>query len=348
MNRILTTKSESASPDPRAITKIALGYRLSRLLISATELGVFTELAKNPGLSAEELARRVGIHPRGARDFFDALSSIGLLFRDKGNRYRNTPDADYFLDGQKPSYIGGYLNFLSLRGYPVWAKLTTALITGKRQSEGLDEDDLFSGMYKHPDRMRVFLHGMTNSTIRVAKVIAHRFPWEKYNTFIDIGCAEGALPVQLALEHEHLKGAGFDLPILRPFFEEYVRSFRLENRLNFVEGDFFKDEELPKTDVIVMGRILHDWNLEGKKMLIRKAYNALSEGGALIAYDLILDDGRAVNEEGLLLSLSMLLETNGGFEYTESQGRGWLTDAGFSKIYFEHLMGPTSMLVGIK
>src|SRR5439155_16172098 len=130
-------------------------------------------------LSTEELSARVGIHSRGARDFFDALFSIGLLSRDKDNRYSNTVDSDYFLDASKPeSYIGDSFRFLGSRGYPEWANLTRALVTGKRQSEGTpEEEDLFSGLYKDPERMKIFLQGMTSSTTRFAQSIAREFPW---------------------------------------------------------------------------------------------------------------------------------------------------------------------------
>ncbi len=196
--------------------------------------------------------------------------------------------------------------------------------------------------------MKTFLRGMSSSTLRIAKVISQKIPWDNYGSFIDVGCAEGALPVQIALDHRQLSCGGFDLPIVRPFFEEYVRRFQLENRVRFYEGDFFHDKELPKSDVIIMGRILHDWGLKEKKILIQKAFEALPQGGAFIAYDTILDDEREKNIDGLFRSLSMLLETNAGFEYTESEGRRWLAEVGYSKSYVEHLVGSTSMLVGIK
>src|SRR5439155_24871810 len=132
---------------------------------------------------------------------------------------------------------------LGSRGYPEWANLTRALVTGKRQSEGIpEEEDLFSGLYRDPERMKIFLQGMTSTTTRFAQSIAREFPWKEYNTFVDVGCAQGTLPVQLALAHQHLHGTGFDLPIIRPYFDRYVRSFGLGDRLRFMEGDFFKDE----------------------------------------------------------------------------------------------------------
>jgi len=97
-----------------------------------------------------------------------------------------------------------------------------------------------------------------------------------------------------------------------------------------------------------MGHILHDWDLAEKRMLVAKAYEALPEGGALIAYDAVIDDDRKENAFGLLMSLNMLIETPGGFDYTGADCRRWFEEAGFRKTRVEHLVGPDSMVIGIK
>src|SRR5207248_6800243 len=121
--------------------------------------------------------------------------------------------------------------------------------------------------------------------------------------------------VAVALAHEHLTGGGFDLPAAEPFFHEYVRSFELDSRLSFYPGDFFADP-LPAADVLTMGHILHDWNLDEKMTLLGKGFEALPDGGALIVFESIIDDERKENAFGLLMSLNMLIETPGGFDYT--------------------------------
>ena len=114
-----------------------------------------------------------------------------------------------------------------------------------------------------------------------------------------------------------------------------------------MSGDFFEGA-LPAVDVITMGHILHDWNLEEKKMLLRKAYEAVSPGGAVVAYDAIIDDERSRNAFGLMMSLNMLVETPGGFDYTGADCVGWMKEAGFRETRVEHLVGPDSMVIGIK
>jgi hypothetical protein len=134
---------------------------------------------------------------------------------------------------------------------------------------------------------------------------------------------------------------------VQPVFERYVAQQGLAQRLTFQAGDFFKDP-LPGVDVLVMGHILHDWSLEEKKLLLRKAHEALPSGGALIVYDAMIDDERRENAFGLLMSLNMLIETPAGFDYTGADCRGWMQEAGFNNVRIEPLQGPYSMAVGQK
>ncbi len=334
-------------PTPDAILQLGLGFWGSKTLLSAIELGVFTELAGGP-LTARELTSRLGLHERGARDFFDALVALRMLERDDAaGVYRNTPATDLYLDRAKPSYAGGILEMANARLYGFWGSLTEALRTGRPQNEVKDARDFFAELYSDPARLRQFLAGMTGISLGAARAIALKFPWERYTTFCDVGGAQGAVPVQVALAHPHLSGGNFDLPPVGPVFEEYVASFGLSDRLKFYPGSFFSDP-LPRADVLIMGHILHDWDLEQKKMLLAKAYDALPEGGSLIVYEALIDDGRRENAFGLLMSLNMLIETPGGFDYTGADCQGWMREAGFRETRVEHLCGPDSMVVGVK
>ena len=330
---------------PEGIMQLGLGFWGSKTLLSAIELGVFTELAKGE-LDAEALTQKLQLHSRGARDFLDALVALGMLKRTNG-QYLNTPETDQFLDRNKPSYMGGMLEMANKRLYPFWGSLTEALRTGEPQNEANTGGDLFEAIYNDPARLKGFLTAMTGLSLEAAQAIAWKFPWSDYQTFMDIGTAQGGLPVQVALAHEHLTGGGFDLEVVGPIFNEYVDSFGLSERLQFYPGDFFKDS-FPKVDVVSMGHILHDWNLEEKKMLIVKAYEALPDGGAVIIWESIIDDDRSQNTFGLLMSLNMLVETRGGFDYTGADCCSWLNEAGFRETRVESLAGPDSMVLGIK
>lgn len=337
--------SISEQSTPEQILSLGLGFWGSKTLLSAVETGLFTELAKG-SLDFETLSERLMLHSRSARDFLDALVALGMLQRD-GDQYANTPETDLFLDRAKPSYIGGILEMANARLYPFWGSLTEALRTGQPQNEAKRGEDFFTALYADPGRLKGFLEAMTGISMGAAIAIANKFPWDRYQTFVDVGTAQGGLPVQVAQAHDHLSGGGFDLPPVGPVFEEYVNLHGLGDRLRFYPGDFFEDP-LPKADVLVMGRILHDWNLEEKKTLLSKAYEALPEDGALIVYETIIDDDRRENAFGLLMSLNMLIETPGGFDYTGADCCSWMREAGFRETYVEHLVGPDSMGVGIK
>lgn len=330
---------------PGRIMQLGLGFWASKTLLSAIELGVFKELASGP-LKIDELTRRLGLHPRGARDFLDALVALQLLDREDG-RYSNTPEGAAFLDPAKPGYVGGMLEMANSRLYPFWGSLTEALRTGEPQNETKGGVDAFAALYADPNRLRLFLCAMTGISMGTARAIAAQFPWSDYKSFVDMGCAQGCLPVEVALAHPHLQGKGFDLEAVRPIFEEYVAKFGLSDRLSFEVGSFFNDP-LPRADVIVMGHILHDWDLETKRMLLEKAHAALNPGGALIVYEALIDDDRRRNAFGLLMSLNMLIETAGGFDYTGADCQQWMRDAGFQSTRVEHLVGPDSMVIGLK
>ena len=328
--------------------QVGLGFWASKTLLSAVEMGLFTELANGPE-ELHSLAGRMGLHSRSARDFLDALVALNFLQRADG-MYSNTPATDMYLDRHKPSYIGGMLEMANARLFRHWNSLTEGLRTGRPQNEAKDDPthSPFAALYADPARLKTFLRAMTGVSHGANMAIAKKAPWAKYKTYADIGSAQGDLAVQIALANPHLKGIGFDLAPVGPIFEEYAETSGVSDRVRFQPGDFFTDALPANVDVITMGHILHDWDVDEKRMLVKKAYDALNPGGAFVVYDAIIDDDRSKNSFGLLMSLNMLIETPGGFDYTGTECIGWMKQAGFKEAYVEHLVGPDSMVVGFK
>jgi ubiquinone/menaquinone biosynthesis C-methylase UbiE len=332
-------------PRTDRLFEIGSAYRQAKVLLSAVELGVFSELAAGP-LDARDLASRIQVHGRPARDFFDALVATGLLTRDDEGRYRNTEESDFYLDRAKPTYLGASFDQYNRREYALWGSLTQSLQTGNPAAETHGQDH-FGSLYNDASRFRTFVTAMTSGSLLAAQGIAHQFPWENYQTLCDVGTAQGCLPVQVALAHPHVRAIGFDLPMLRSAFEEYAVERNVADRVSFAGGDFFKDP-LPQADVIVLGRVLHNWDLETKKMLLDKAYRSSRTGGAVIVYDMLIDDDRRTSTTGLLSSLNMLLWTAGGFGYTATNCTDWMRSAGFAKTMVRDLPGGNSMIIGEK
>ena len=331
---------------PAHVLQIGIGFWASKVLLSAVEIGVFTELAKGP----EEfniLAGRMGMHMRSARDFLDALVALGFLQRSN-ETYSNAPETDLFLDRRKSSYVGGILEMANARLYGFWNHLTEALRTGRhRTGQGGQWSIALCRHVRRPGAAEG-LPGRHVWNYHGANIaIACKAPWANSKSYADVGTAQGDLAVQIALRNPHLKGIGFDLAEVGPIFDEYAEANGVGDRVHFQAGDFFK-QDLPNVDVITMGHILHDWSLDEKKMLIGKALTALNPGGALVVYDAIIDDDRSKNAFGLMASLNMLIETPAGFDYTAADCIGWMKDAGFREARVEHLAGPDSMVIAIK
>jgi len=330
---------------PDRLIVIGNAFRSAKALLSAVELGVFTALAEGPE-DQERLSKRLGIHARGARDFLDTLVALGLLDRDARGRYANTPETALYLDRRKATYIGGEFEHAGAYVYPGWSALTQALRTGQAQS-GARATGHYGALYADTAALERLVKGMTGGSLPVAKALATKFQWHDYETVADVGTAQGCLPVHIALAHPHIGGVGFDLPPVQPLFEAYVEQHGLTPRLRFQAGDFLRDG-LPGADVLVFGRILHNWDLATKRKLVTQAYAALPPGGALIVYERLIDDARKFNASALLASLNMLIMTAGGFDFTGADCVSWLEEAGFQNIETISLTAEVSMVVGRK
>jgi len=336
--------------DPGRILEVGLGFWASKTLLSAVELGVFTELAHAPRTRAA-LGDALGIHPRGAQDLFDALVAMGFL--DKAGAgdaalYRNTELTDHYLDRAKPSYVGGFLEMNNSRLYQFWGNLTEGLRTGQPQNEvKLSGKSMFETLYSDPARLEEFMRAMQGVSLPNFQAFVEKFDFSGFSTHCDVGGANALLSRTIVTRWPHVKSISWDLPVVEPIARRTVAADGLADRVVCASGDFFKDE-LPSVDVITMGMILHDWNLEHKQMLIRKAYAALPEGGAFVAIENLIDDDRRENLFGLLMSLNMLIEFGDAFDFTGADFSAWCREAGFRRVEVMPLRGPASAAIAYK
>jgi len=337
-------------PDPDHILRIASGYGVSKAFLSAVGFGFYTRLADGP-MTLDEVMSEYGLQRRPAMDFLDLLVSVDLLGREGDGeraRYHNTEATAAFLDRNKPGYIGGIIELWNQRNYRFWADITEAIQTGKAQNETKHAGTpFFETLYSEPARLEAFMEAMNGSSIRNFETFARVFPFARFRTLADIGGADALLSRCVAAAHPHLRCKSFDLPIVTDIANRKISAAGLGDQIEAVAGNFFTDP-LPQAEIITMGMILHDWSLERKKLLVRKAYDALPEGGAFVAIEALIDDARRANTFGLFMSLNMLMEFGDAFDFSGEEFVAWCREAGFSRFEVLPLEGPSSAAIAYK
>ena len=336
--------------DPGPILQTAFGFWGSKVLLTAVEFDLFTRLGQRR-LTGTELGGELGLHPRGTSDFFDALVAMKFLEREGGGpeaRYFNNPSGSLYLNRESPRYVGGILVMLNARLFKYWNDLPEALRTGQPQNETKNGGkSIFEELYAELPKLEQFLGAMTGLSRINFEAFANKFNFARFKTLCDVGGATGLLSIEVAKKHPHLQCVSFDLPPVEPVAKKCIAAAGLSDRVKTAAGDFFKDP-LPKADVITMGMILHDWNLEKKMRLIRAAYDALPPGGALVAIEALIDDERRENVFGLLMSLNMLIEFGDAFDFSGADFRKWCSEVGFKRFEVIHLAGASSAAVAYK
>jgi len=335
---------------PSRIMQTGTGFFAAKTLLAAVEFELFTLLAETE-LTGQDIQSKLALHDRSLYDFLDALVAMGFLQRSgikETARYSNTADTNLFLDKNKPSYIGGILEMANNRLYPFWQNLEAGLITGLPQNETQNgQKPFFETLYADEVKLKEFIDAMSGAQMGNFIAFAQKFNFSAYSTLCDVGGAGGHLCAQVVLNNDHMRCVSFDLPVVSPIARQNMEMMGLKDKITVQSGDFFQDE-FPEADIITMGNILHDWGTEDKKMLIRKAYNALPDGGVLVVIENIIDDKRSENVFGLLMSLNMLIETENGYDFTLSDFSSWAKGTGFKETYSIPLAGPASAVVAVK
>ena len=337
---------------PENIMKIGTGFWASKILLSAVKFQLFTTLAEKKSMSANEIKTHLGLNctDRNVYDYLDALTTFSFLSREgilETAKYSNADDTNFFLDKNKPSYIGGMLEMLNNRLYNFWGSLEEGLITGLPQNEAKSGGNLFEALYSDADKLKEFIHAMSGIQMGNFMAFAQIFDFSKSKTLVDVGGSGALLSLMVAKHQPHMNCVSWDLPAVATIANETINKFQLQDRVKTADGDFFKDE-LPKADIVVMGNILHDWDEETKIMLMKKAYDALPSGGAFVAIEGIIDDERNKNVFGMMMSLNMLIETGKGFDYTFADFNKWAKTVGFKTTSIVSLAGPSSAAIAYK
>ena len=344
------TAANPKALSPARIMEVGMAFWPAKTLLSAIKLGVFTELGKGAKTGAE-LRDVLGLHTRSTPDFFDTLVALRFLERDGDGpegKYRNTEETGTFLDRNSPAFMGGFLEMANDRLYPFWGNLVDGLKTGHAQNETKDGGKgVFEELYSQPERLEQFMDAMAGISFGNFQAFAEKFDFSNYKTMTDVGGATGLMSMLVAKQNPHMSCTSRDLPAATEIARRKIAEAGLSDRVKAEPIDFFADS-IPPADVVTMGMILHDWNLENKMMLIRKAYDALPEGGAFVVVENLIDDARRENAFGLMMSLNMLIEFGEAFDFSGADFDGWCREVGFKRTEVIHLAGPASAGVAYK
>lgn len=344
------TDMRDANPTAEHIMQVGMGFWPSKVLLSAVELGVFTALNAGPR-TRDQLRTELGLSQRATADFLDTLLALGFLERDGDDdraTYRNTAETALFLDRRSPAYVGGMLEMANARLYHFWGDLTEALRTGRPQNETKNNGEpAFKKLYEVPARLEQFLDAMTGISTANFTAFAERFDFSNRQSLVDIGGATGQLARIVAKRHPHMRCTTLDLPAVTAIAQKRIAADGRQTCVDAQPLDFMT-QPFPSADVITMGLILHDWNLETKRMLIRKAYAALPPGGCFVVIENLIDDARRTNAFGLMMSLNMLIEFGDAFDFTGAEFDRWCREVGFKRTEVLPLAGPASAGIAYK
>ncbi len=320
-------RAPGAARDLPTLMQLTSGFWVSNVLASAVELGVFALLDSRPGLTADGVARRLGISGRGSRQLLPACAALGLLAAADG-RYRNSALADRHLVPGRPGYFGGFVRFRHAREYAAWGRLTEALRTDLPTA--WDPGDERATVFAAEDEsLRLFWEGAHPLSLACGEALAGALDLSGARALLDVGGGTGACAIGLCRHLPELRATVYELPFVAELARVRVAEADMEERITVIDGDFLAADLPAGYDTVLLSSVLHNWDPASVATLLGKCHRALEPGGTVIVTELILDDAGAGPPGAALMGLNMLVETLGGRSYTESEHRAGLAAAGF-------------------
>jgi hypothetical protein len=321
----MTTDDTTLSPLP--LMGLATGFWSFKTLASAYELGLFEQLSGTSGTTAGELADRLGIASRPAEMLLTGCAALGVLQKQDG-RYVNSPLSDEYLVPGKPNHIGGLITMFDRRLYGGWGKLTEAIRTNRPTTWDPDrERSLFDSA--DPEMLSTFWEAMHAMSTLTGRALGEALDVGRFRRLLDVGGGSAAFDIVLCQRYPQLRATVYDLEFVADIAEHNVKDADLTDRITVTPGDFFVDDTFPGGhDVHLFSMIMHDWDEEHDHLLLRKSFESLERGGAVLICELLVDDDKTGPVPAALMSLNMLVET-AGRNYTAAEYSDWLTDVGF-------------------
>jgi hypothetical protein len=345
----MAVEAPEATITPLPLMQIATAHWAFKTLAAAHDLDLFTSLSGTAGMTVEELAARAAIDERPAEILLTACGALGLLEKEDG-RYRNSALSEEFLVRGKRYYFGGFVQMQERVIYPAYGRLSEAIRRNRPTAYDPEKaNSLFEG--QDPAILENFWEGMHSLSTLTAPALAEAFDFGGFSRLLDVGGGSAAFDIELCRRYPHLRATVYDLPFVTEIAARKIEEAGLAERIATVSGDFFVDEALPAGhDLLLLSLILHGENETRDREIVRKCFAALPSGGALLVSELLVDEEKTGPPPAALMSVTMLVATDGGRNYTATEYGGWLRDAGFDRIEvipFEGL-GANGVVVGHK
>jgi len=340
--------SGQISPDP--VFQMLTGFFASKTLMAAVEMDVFTKLDGRQ-VTGQELQQLLALESRPAQVFASALVSIGLL-DSKNGKFSNSQISATFLSKKSPAYMGGFVRMCDERLYKGWDSLSWSLANNKpvEVKKGGDAESLFNDAKsdRSVEAIEKFTHAMHGVSIGPAMALAKAFDFSKYKSMIDIGGGSGAYSINVAKEYPNMSATVADLGPVCKVAEVYIAQYGLSGRVKTTQLDFWK-QDIPKGhDVAFLSHIIHDYDEEKGMTLLKKIHSSLNPGGAMIVSEWMLNDDKTGPVPSAMMGLNMIIETNGGRNYSFTEISEMLKKAGFENIEKRPLAGPAQIAIGYK
>ncbi|MGA2422377.1 MAG: methyltransferase [Terriglobales bacterium] len=333
---------EKAGILPDRLDQMIRGYMPSRCILTALELDIFT--AVGDGANAEQIGTSIHANPRGAGMLLNALVALGLLSKS-GGEYKNTSEsARFFVQGSKDNHRNGLLHTADI--WHRWSTLTDAVRSGTRITPGRKVDGK-DDRKDTPKWTCNFIVGMQRNAKDRAPLLVKALGTAGVRRILDLGGGSGAYSIAFAKASSDLRCEILDVPEVVPLTAEYVNQAGVSAQVSLRCGDMLQDDFGSGYDIIMLNAICHMFSEEQNRDIFRRASHALAPKGRLVVQDFILNPDKTGPQHAALFSLNMLVNTDAGASYSESEYTDWMKAAGFTDVCRIDLPGPSSLIVGL-
>lgn len=314
-------------PDPQSrMSQLLGGYRVTQMLHVAAALGIADRLADGPA-SVDQLALATNAHRDSLYRLLRSLASMDVFVEQAPGHFANTPLASTL----RKEARGSLRPFALSYGAPWWwnsfGELLHSVRTGETGFSKANGTAFFDYLESHPDAARVFNDNMSAMTRVEAEAVADAYDFANARVFVDIGGGHGVLAAAILRRWPKTSAVVFDQPSVVAGASEITASPSLGARCRITGGDFFA--AIPcGGDVYLLKDILHDWDDERVKSILKNCRAAMSPGARLLVVERIVAPGNAPSA-AKQVDITMLVLT-GGKERTRDEYAGLLGACGFA------------------